>query len=487
MTATVPATEGTAAPTRELVSYEVATGEPLGAVPLSTVDGVAAAVRAAAAAQPDWAAYPGPARAEVLAKAAAILTSRMEELTALIVRESGSIPMKAMVELYGAAAELREAAVLATRAHGTLLPSRDPGREVLARRVPHGVVGVITPWNFPLLLALRSVAPALALGNAVVLKPDPNTPLCGGRVIAEVLAAAGVPEDVFAVVHGDAAVGTALVDAVDMVSFTGSTEVGREVGARAGRALKKVVLELGGQNPFIVLPDVDVERASSAGSWGAFLHAGQICMAARRHLVHADIAEEYVAALGRRADRLRTGDPHRDQVQVGPVINEAQLGKIDAAVRRAVAAGATLVAGGRRDRGSGAGAQQGATLCYRPTVLANVTPDMEIFTTETFGPVATVTVFHTDEEAVALANATAYGLTAGVYTDSVERGRAIADQLRSGVVHIGDQTVNHEPQVPFGGTAASGNGAGFGGEASVEAFTRWLTTTTSTPGRAYPF
>lgn len=478
--------------TGELTSREVTTGEPLGVVPLATQERTTDAVRRAAAAQPGWAAVPGPARAEILGKAAGILLGRAEELITLLVREAGSTQLKAYAEVYGTAGELREAAGLAMRALGSTPPSRDPGRSVLARRVPVGVVGVITPWNFPLLLAMRSVAPALALGNTVVLKPDPNTPLAGGRVLAEVLAAAGVPAEAFAVVHGDAEVGTALVDAADMVSFTGSTEVGRAIGARCGAALKKVVLELGGQNPFVVLADADVERASSAGSWGSFLHQGQICMAARRHLVHADIAEEYVAALARRAGALVVGDPLRGQVHLGPVINAAQLDRIDAAVRRAVEAGARLVTGGRRgvasgDAAAGTPGSPDTGLYYRPTVLAGVTPEMEIFRTETFGPVATVTTFADDEEAVALANATEYGLVAAVYTDDAAHGRLVAQRIRCGVVHVGDQTVNHEPQLPFGGTAASGNGAGFGGEASVEAFTRWHTLTTSTPGRAYPF
>jgi benzaldehyde dehydrogenase (NAD) len=471
-----PPTTGAPAGTGELVSREVTTGEPLGTVALASPAQVADAVRTAAAAQPGWAAVPGPVRADILGKAAGILLGRIEELVALLVREAGSAQPKAYAEVYGAAGELREAAGLATRPTGSAIPSRDAGREVLASRVPVGVVGVITPWNFPLLLALRSVAPALALGNAVVLKPDPNTPLIGGEVLAQVLGAAGVPAEVFQVVHGDAEVGSAVVDAADMISFTGSTAVGRAIGARAGAALKKVVLELGGQNPFVVAEGADVERAASAGAWGSFFHQGQVCMSTRRHLVHRGIAEEYVAALARKADALVVGDPNRQTVHLGPIINAAQLDRIDAAVQAALGEGATLVAGGRHEG-----------LYYRPTVLVGVTPQMAVFRTETFGPVATVTVFDDDDEAVALANDTEYGLVAAVHTDDAEHGRRIAARLRSGVVHIGDQTINHEAQLPFGGVGASGNGAGFGGEASVEAFTRWHTRTASTPARGYPY
>ena len=460
----------------ELVSREVTTGEPLGTVALATPASTVDAVHRAASAQPAWAATPGPARAEIIGKAAGVLLGRADELVTLLAREAGSAQLKGYAEVYGAAGELREAAGLAMRPTGTVLPSRDPGRQALASRVPVGVVGVITPWNFPLLLALRSVAPALALGNAVVLKPDPNTPLIGGEILAQVLAAAGVPAGVFQVVHGDAEVGGALVDAADMVSFTGSTEVGRAIGARAGAALKKVVLELGGQNPYVVLPGADVERAAAAGAWGSFLHQGQICMSTRRHLVPAGMAEEYVAALARKADALRAGDPYRGPVELGPIINAAQRDRIDAAVRGALADGARLVAGGRHEG-----------LFYRPTVLAGVTAAMAIFRTETFGPVATVTTYESEDEAVALANATEYGLVAAVYTDEAERGQRVAARLRASVVHVGDQTVHHEAHLPFGGVGASGNGAGFGGEASVEAFTRWRTSTTSTPARGYPY
>jgi benzaldehyde dehydrogenase (NAD) len=435
-----------------------------------TTQSIVDTVRRAGLARPGWAGTPAPARAELLVRAAGILAARAGDVAAALVSEAGSARLKAHAEVQGAVGELHAAAGLAMLPTARVLPSRDPGREVLATRVPVGVVGVITPWNFPLLLALRSVAPALALGNAVVLKPDPNTPHTGGDVLAEVFAAAGLPDGVFQVVHGDAEVGTALVDAADMISFTGSTAVGRAIGARAGAALKKVVLELGGQKPFIVPAGADVARAASAGAWGSFFHQGQVCMSTRRHLVHRDLAEEYVAALAGKADALVLGE------DLGPIINAAQLAGIEAAVRQALADGAALAAGGSRQDGY-----------YRPTVLTAVTPDMAIFRTETFGPVATVTVFDTEDEAVALANGTEYGLVAAVWTDDTGTGQRIAARLAAGVVHVGDQTVHHEAQLPFGGVGASGNGAGFGGEASVEAFTRWRTSTVSSPARAYPY
>ena len=469
----------TAPPETEVVSREPGTGETLARYPVADAATVADVARRAAAAQPGWAALPGAARAGILRRAAGVLTTRRDELVPLLIRESGSIRGKAEAELMGGAGELMAAAALAERDPQQDLPSREPDRTASSRRLPVGVVAVITPWNFPVVLALRSVAPALALGNAVLLKPDPNTPGIGGAALADVLTAAGLPDDLLHVVHGDAATGQFLVTdpRVGMVSFTGSTDAGRAVGVAAAGLLKRAVLELGGNNPFLVLDDVDVQRAASAGAWGGFLHQGQICMAARRHLVHRKVAPAYVEALVARARRLRVGDPYRDQsVQLGPLINDAQRERFEAAVRGALADGATLAAGGTTEGRYAA-----------PTVLTDVRPDMAVFATETFGPVVTVTVVDDDDEAVALANATRYGLTAGVYTADPERGRAVAERLHTGAVHIGDQTVQHDPRWPFGGFGDSGNGGCFGGEAAVAAFTREQCLTVSTPMRAYPF
>ncbi|MFJ8859005.1 aldehyde dehydrogenase family protein [Streptomyces sp. NPDC102451] len=461
-----------------LTSREIITGEELGSVPLATSGAVLSAARRAAAAAPRWAATPAAERAAILDRAADLLLERAQEAQDLLVREGGSITGKAFYEVHAGAAELRHAAQLATAPQAPHGPGSDPGRETEVRRVPLGVVGVIVPWNFPVLLGMRSVAPALALGNTVLLKPDPHTPLSGGRLFAEVLAAAGLPEGVLEVVYGDADAGAALVRSPDvaMVSFTGSTEVGREIGATAGRLLKRVVLELGGQNAYVVLPDADIEAAASAGSWGSFLHQGQICMAARRHLVHRDVVESYTEALARRAAALRIGDPYRTDAQIGPVIDRGQLTRIATAVEDAVAQGARLVTGGTA---------QGQF--FPPTVLADVTPKMSVFHAEVFGPVATVTSFADEEEAVELANTSDYGLTAAVYTSDAEQGRALASRLRCGVVHVGDQTVNHDPHLPFGGVGASGNASGFGGQAAIDAFTRWHTLTVSSPARSYPF
>src|SRR5262249_25078995 len=269
-----------------------------------------------------------------------------------------------------------------------------------------------------IVLAMRSLGPALALGNSVVLKSDPNTPVTGGVVIARIFEEAGLPEGVLHVLGGGAEVGQALVEDpnVRMISFTGSTRTGRLVGEAAGRGLKRMVLELGGNSPLIVLDDADIEAASSAGAWGSFLHQGQICLAVSRHLVHESIAEAYLAALAERAGRLVVGNPATDQVHLGPIINEKQVERVQRIVAETVSAGAKSLVGASHGR-----------LFFQPTVLAGVKPGMPAFDEEIFGPVAPVTTFSSDEEAVELANATEYGLVAAVQSGSQTRAANIAE------------------------------------------------------------
>jgi benzaldehyde dehydrogenase (NAD) len=388
------------------------------------------------------------------------------------------VPGKAAFEVDLALGELWEAAALPTQPHGHLLPSSEPGRESIARRVPLGVVGVISPWNFPLILSIRAVAPALALGNAVVLKPDTQTAVSGGALVARLFEEAGLPEGVLHVLPGDAVPGAALAadPRVAMIAFTGSTAVGREVGATAGRTLKRVSLELGGNNALLVLDDADLEIASSAGAWGAFLHQGQVCMTAGRHIVHENVADEYLERLAKRAQALPVGDPFTAQVALGPLINDRQRDNVHRIVSETVAAGASVLAGGTYEG-----------LFYRPTVLASVTAAMPAFREEIFGPVAPVVVVRDDDEAVAVANDTEYGLVAAVQTGSVERGRRLADRLRTGIVHINDQTLNNDAYAPFGGTGASGNGSRFGTQSSWDEFTQWRWVTSRDQAHGFPF
>jgi benzaldehyde dehydrogenase (NAD) len=341
-----------------------------------------------------------------------------------------------------------------------------------------GVVGVITPWNSPFLLASRAVAPALATGNAVLLKPDPQSPVCGGVFFAQLFEAAGLPPGLLHILPGGADVGDALVKDkhVDMISFTGSTKVGRSIGATAGALLKRVSLELGGNNAFIVLDDADIEAAASAGAWGSFFHQGQICFTAGRHLVHERIAEDYVKALARHSQALKVGNPSTSEVHLGPLINERQAVNVDRVVAETVARGARLVTGGTR---------QG--LFFAPTVLSGVAPGMAAFDEEIFGPVAPVTTFRDDAEAIALANHTEYGLAASILSANLTRAQRIADQLRCGIIHINDQTILHEVYGPIGGHGVSGNGYSYSTLTNAEQFTEWQWITSRETIAPYPF
>ena len=446
---------------------EPATGSVLEHVGLGAPEDVTAATERAVEAQRAWAAVPYTERAAVLRRAGDLLTRHGEEIQGWLIREAGSIPGKAAFETATAAQECYEAAALASRPLGELLPSAEP-RLSLVRRVPAGVVGVIAPFNVPLILGIRSVAPALALGNAVILKPDIRTAVSGGVAIQRVFEEAGLPEGVLAMLPGGAQTGAALVaePGVRLISSTVSPAAGREVGAAAARHLKRAHLELGGNSALIVLPDADLERAAATAAWGSFFHQGQVCMTTGRHLVHRSVAEEYVARLAEKADHLPVGDPAKEQVALGPIIDAGQRDKIHGLVQASVEAGARLAAGGTYE-----------DLFYRPTVLADVTDSSPAYAEEVFGPVAPVRAFDDLDEAVALATATPYGLALGILTADVMRGLELAERIPTGLVHINDQTVNDEAVVPFGGLGASGTGARFGGAANIEAFTetRWIT------------
>ncbi|MDH2443376.1 aldehyde dehydrogenase family protein [Amnibacterium sp. CER49] len=453
-------------------------GSSLGTVGLADASDVDRAVRAARRAQPAWAAAPFDERAAVLRRAAALLEANADEYAGLLVGEAGSARGKAAFEVGLVVSELHFAAALALAPTGQVLRTAKP-RLSLAQRVPVGVVGVISPFNFPGILSTRSVAPALALGNAVVLKPDPRTAVTGGLFLAELLAQAGLPAGVLSVLPGGAEAGGALVEHPDVrvISFTGSTAAGRRVGEQAGRLLKRAHLELGGNNALVVLDDVDVDAAVSAGAWGSFLHQGQICMTAGRHLVHASVYDRYVDGLAASADRLPVGDPRSDDVALGPIIDAHQRDHVHELVTASVDAGARLAAGGTYDE-----------LFYRPTVLAEVRPDHRAFAEEVFGPVAPVLRFESEDELVDVVNRSEYGLSLGILTRDVMRGLSLAERLPSGIVHINDQTVDDESVAPFGGVAASGTGVRFGGfEANAEAFTetRWITAQGSI--ERYPF
>ncbi|MET9913419.1 benzaldehyde dehydrogenase [Streptomyces sp. NPDC006476] len=453
--------------TREHPVTEPATGAQLGTAGLATPEDVRRAATRAAEAQRSWAATPPQQRAAVLRRAGELFTEHAAEIEDWLIREAGSVRAKAAFEVQLAIGESFECAALPTHPQGDVLTSEEV-RWSLARRRPAGVVSVIAPFNFPLALGLRSVAPALALGNAVLLKPDPRTAVSGGVVIARIFEEAGLPSGLLHLLPGDSAVGQAVVEApeVRVISFTGSTPVGRAIGEQAGRLLKRAHLELGGNNALVVLPGADVQKAASAGAFGSYLHQGQICMTTGRHIVHESLLDEYSAALASKARALPVGDPAREDVALGPIIDRRQLERVHGIVTDSVAAGATLAAGGEID---GAG--------YSATVLTGLTTDMRAWREEIFGPVAPVIGFSTLEEAARIVNDCEYGLSVGILGD-VGTAMKLADQIDSGKIHINEQTVNDEPNAPFGGVKASGTGSRFGGAAAnVEAFTeaQWVT------------
>jgi benzaldehyde dehydrogenase (NAD) len=446
---------------------EKATGNALADVGEAGVADVDDAVAAAVAAQEAWAATGYDERAGVLRRAAAALTARGDEIADLIVRETGAIPGKAQYEVGGAANELYEAAGLTSRAVGEILPSHSTTRVSIAERVPVGVVGAITPWNFPLILGMRVAAPALALGNAVVLKPSPETPLTGGMVIAEILAEAGLPAGVLNVVTGDQEVGERMVahPGTSMIHFTGSSAVGSRIAEVAGKLLKRVSLELGGNNALVVLEDADLDQAAMIGAWSAWHYQGQTCITAGRHLVARELYEPYVQALAAKAEAIAVGDPAQDGIGLGPMINERQRDRAHRFLTDSVEQGATVVAGGTYDG-----------LFYRPTVVTYVTTTMPLWEQEIFAPIAPVMPVDSADEAIALVNATSYGLVNAVLTGDPDRGLRVAGKLRSGMVHVNDSTCLDEAHVPFGGLGASGLGGRAGGESNLEEFTerRWV-------------
>ncbi|RMB82441.1 aldehyde dehydrogenase family protein [Streptomyces shenzhenensis] len=460
-------------------AIEPATGETLGRVGSATPADVDEAVERAGQPQRAWAALPYSERAAVLRRAARLFEEHSREIETWVMRESGAIrPFASFQALGGGAEECHEAAGLAAAPYGELLRS---GQERLsfARRLPVGVVGVIAPFNAPVILAVRAIAPALALGNAVVLKPDPRTAICGGVVFARIFEEAGLPTGLLHVLPGGADVGAALVEhpRIPVIAFTGSTRAGRAVATAAARRLKRVHLELGGNSALVVMDDVDLERAVSVGSYGSFVHAGQICMASSRHLVHASLAEEYAVLLAEHAEALPVGDPAGENVAVGPLIDAGQRDNVHRIVTASAEAGARVAAGGRYEE-----------LFYRPTVLTDVPQSAPAYQEEIFGPVAPVVAFHDLDEAARLAAGTGYGLSLGILTRDVTKGLALADRVPSGLVHINDQTVNDEATIPFGGVGDSGNGSRHGGTAAnLDAFTeqQWVTVRGELP--QYPF
>jgi acyl-CoA reductase-like NAD-dependent aldehyde dehydrogenase len=456
------------------------TGDVVAVVPAGVRADAANAIAAANAAFPAWSESLPAQRQAIFLKAADIVESRRDEIVELLARETGASFGIGMFQMGFVPGLLRQAAAAAYLPVGQIIPSDHPGTLAMGIRRPVGVVAAIAPWNVALILSARSIAAPLALGNTVVLKPSELSPISGGLIWGEIFSEAGLPDGVLNIVtHAPGAagpIGDELVEnpAVRRINFTGSTATGRRLAEAAGRNLKRVVLELGGYNPLLVLADADMDYAVNASTFGAFLHQGQICMSARKIYVERPIAAEFTDRFAAKAKTLKVGDPHEHDTIIGPLINEAALQMVKERVREAVEKGATVLAGG-----------EAVGPCFQATVLTDVPADSDFAKHETFGPVVAIEVVDSAEEAIARANSTAYGLSAGILTADTERGFALAQQLESGIVHVNDQPVGDEPQMPFGGVKDSGWGR-FGGQAVVDEFTelRWITVQ---GGKGHPF
>lgn len=442
-----------------------ARGTVIGTVPRQPRAEVEDAVGRARAAQPAWAELPVRERSALLKSARRRFVAARAEIIDLLARETGKTRFDATGEAMAVCLDVRSVCRYAARALAPRTVSRGIpfGKRRLVLHKPHGVVGVIGPWNAPLTLTLGDALYALAAGNTVVVKPSEVTPLAVTRAVRAMSEA--LPSGVLQVVNGDGPTGAALVDLVDMIAVTGSPQTGRRVMERAAERLTPVLLELGGKDPMIVLEDANLERAANAAVWGGFFMAGQVCMSVERVLVVESVADEFTRLVVEKTAALRVG-PNDRETDLGPLTTATQLAIVERHVADAVAHGAVAATGGapRKDLGP---------LFYAPTVLTGVAPGMEVMRDETFGPVLPVCRVRDEEEALALANRSPFGLNASIWTSDVARGLRLARRVDSGCVCINDCILNAgDPELPFGGVKQSGLGTRHGGIDGIRAFTR---------------
>lgn len=473
-------------------------------VPAGVEADVDAAYEAAAEAQESWGEQPPARRAEVIQNLLGVIKDHEAEITSLLTHEVGGSPAMGHTSIQIASDHAGEAATLPRRMKGETAASNIPGKENTVYREPKGVVTVISPWNFPLNLSMRAVAPAIAAGNSVVLKPSTNSPITGGLLFAKLFEAAGVPEGVLNVVVGK---GSEIGDRVashpesDVVAFTGSTEVGRHVAGLAGENLAVPAMELGGNNAHVVTGDADLDRAIDGAVFGSFVHQGQVCISINRHIVHESVYDEYVERLTARAEELPVGSAHEPDTVVGPIINESQRDEMLGYVEETVEAGATLETGGEtvdiegvdESQRDSSASQKSSTsgnvddsLVVAPTVLSDVTNEMAAAANEHFGPIAPVIPFSTIDEAIELANDTEYGLSGSVHAGDLGVAKEIAHGMATGNVHINDQPINDEAHVPFSGIGASGVGH-YNSDAFLDEVTETKWISIQNEPREYPF
>ncbi|WP_247004115.1 aldehyde dehydrogenase family protein [Halosolutus gelatinilyticus] len=426
-------------------------------VPAGVEADVDVAYDAAAEAQKEWEKQPPAHRQKVIQQFLQQVQENSEQIVDLLTHEVGGTRLMGETSVHIASDHANEAITLPRRMKGEHAESNIPGKENLAQRKPKGVITVISPWNFPLNLSMRAVAPAIAAGNSVVLKPSTNSPITGGLLFGKLFEETDLPGGVLNVITG---LGSEIGDRVaghpksDVVSFTGSTEVGQRVAGIAGENLAVPAMELGGNNAFIVANDADLDRAIDAATFGSFVHQGQVCISINRHVIHEDIYDEYVDRLVQRAESLTPGSAHEEETDVGPIIDEPQRDEMLEYVEETVEAGATLETGGRTVSVDGVE----DSLVVAPTVLSDATNEMAAACNEHFGPIAPVIPFSDVGEAIEIANATEYGLSGAVHAGDLEVAKDIADRMQTGNVHINDQPINDEAHIPFSGTSASGMG-----------------------------
>ncbi len=414
----------------------------------ATPDDVDQAYKAALNAKKEWDRVGPYEKRAILEKAAAYIEEHKEAIVFLIMEELGGTRLKAAFEIDLVINMIKEAAGFPLKMEGRILPSPVDGKENRLYRIPAGVVGVISPFNFPFFLSVKSVAPALGAGNGVVLKPHEETPICGGTLIAKIFEEAGLPKGLLNVVVTDIKeIGDSFVEhpIPRIISFTGSTKVGSYIGQLAVKHFKKPLLELGGNSALIVLEDADLEYAVNAAAFSRFTHQGQICMSANRILVQKEVYPAFLKLFYQKVSAFKTGDPMDPDTIIGPVINERQAENLRKAVEKGIEEGAVALIKGEI-KGN----------LVEPTILTDVKPGMSIAREELFGPVVCVMPFQTEEEAIRIANDTPFGLSGAVHTGNVERGVDLAKQIETGMIHVNDTTINDEPHIAFGGEKQSG-------------------------------
>ena len=447
------------------------TNDVIGSFPLSSADDVNDAVSAATEAFDAWRLMPAPKRGDILRIAGDIFTRRKDELADVMTREMGKTVTETKGDIQEAIDTAYYAATETRRLFGHTAPSEMDNKMNMSFRMPIGVCGIITAWNFPIAVPSWKILPALACGNTIVFKPSDDSPH-SANIFAEILEEAGLPSGVFNVVHGNAEAGSAIVEHPDvkLVGFTGSTNVGKKIAGRCGEMNKKVSLEMGGKNAQIVMPDADMDLAIDGVLWGAFGTTGQRCTATSRLILHEDIHDEFVERLKKEATKVVLGDGRKAGSQVGPVINERQMKKILDYIEIGKEQ-CTLAFGGTRNED--AGNENG--FFVNPTIFVDVEPHHRIFQEEIFGPVLSVSKASSFEDALSKSNDVAYGLSSSIYTRDVNAAfRAIRD-IEAGITYINAPTIGAEAHMPFGGIKGTGNGHREGGWTAFEIFTEWKT------------